>query len=115
MAASDAASPEAAPEDAAAELTATPDAAAAVEAASPSAIKAEVSDEEDEAGSQAQGDDSSVEYAADLTEAPDDDEATLDEEEVCKQHPSLVMLPDHHQRDGLTQATLDEEEVCKMK
>ena len=46
------------------------------------AVMSELSDEEDEEGSQGQGDESSVEYAADMNESPDDDEATLEEEEV---------------------------------
>ena len=46
------------------------------------AVISELSDEEDEEGSQGQGDESSVEYAADTNESPDDDEATLEEEEV---------------------------------
>jgi len=47
-------------------------------------LASEISDAEDEEGSLARGDDSSVEYAADLNESPDDDEATLEEEEVCR-------------------------------
>ena len=47
-------------------------------------LASEISDAEDEEGSPAHGDDSSVEYAADLNESPDDDEATLEEEEVCR-------------------------------
>ncbi|KAL0045751.1 hypothetical protein WJX82_003498 [Trebouxia sp. C0006] len=45
-------------------------------------LASEISDAEDEEGSPARGDDSSIEYAADLNESPDDDEATLEEEEV---------------------------------
>jgi hypothetical protein len=85
-----------APTDASAPAAATaaPDVAAsepAVDVAAASATPAtvapsasEISDAGDEEGSPGHGDDSSVEYAADLNESQDDDEATLEEEEVCR-------------------------------
>ena len=59
-------------------------AAASATPATVTPLGSEISDAEDEEGSPAHGDDSSVEYAADLNESPDDDEATLEEEEVCR-------------------------------
>jgi len=83
-----------APTDAPAAAAAASDAAASEAAADVAAASAtpvtvallasEVSDAEDAEGSPAHGDDSSVDYAADLNESPDDDEATLEEEEVCR-------------------------------
>ncbi len=56
-------------------------------------LASEISDAEDEEGSPAHGDDSSVEYAVDLNESPDDDdEATLEEEEVCRPYLGIECL-----------------------
>ena len=74
----------AAASDAAASEPAVDVAAASATPAAVELLTSENSDAEDEEGSPARGDDSSVEYAADLNESPDDDEATLEEEEVCR-------------------------------
>ncbi|KAL0041297.1 hypothetical protein WJX77_011458 [Trebouxia sp. C0004] len=59
-----------------------PAAAASATPATVAPAASENSDAEDEEGSPAHGNDSSVEYAADLNGSPDDDEATLEEEEA---------------------------------
>lgn len=74
----------AAASDAAASEPGVDVAAASAKPATVELLVSENSDAEDGEGSPAHGDDSSVEYAADLDESPDDDEATLEEEEVCR-------------------------------